>query len=544
MCARTRSPARQRLYLLARVLVARHYRRRADARRRSPARSRARRASCSAPTRSSADASFSEDLLARRMAAAAELLVEQRSIPVSDVARLVGYRQAAPTSRAPSAAATGSRRRAFASERGGGAQPRSRGIEPRPGGVRRRPGRRGGRGRAPRRLPRLPRGACHRDGLRAGQAQAHQRARRRGRPRRRRSPPCCSHHLAHDRQAQPRAGPPAAPRRRGRSGRRCGGGPPRRSRARGRARSARRSRPARPRHRLTGRAVLDGVVDQVVDRAPQARGHAGDDRRLQLGSQRRSRARPLRARSSDLLARRWSRRTSSVSACGSLPAGEVDQVVDQQRQLLDLLHHVRRAALALVGVRMSGACWRISMLVRRLVTGVRSSCEASATSWRWACTDASSARIECSRASSIALKLPASRPISSARAPPCRRPVPRCAGRDPWFARRARRRGSAAPREHRRVRDQPPEQRGQGDAPERDQREDQAQSAQQVVDFGERLGELEGESRAPGSRGRSPSVRMRRWMPPLRALQERAAPLAASARVAALDRQCDARRAE
>jgi AraC-like DNA-binding protein len=37
---------------------------------------------------------FREDLLARRMAAAAELLVKQRAIPVSDVARLVGYRQA------------------------------------------------------------------------------------------------------------------------------------------------------------------------------------------------------------------------------------------------------------------------------------------------------------------------------------------------------------------------------------------------------------------------------------------------------------------
>jgi AraC-like DNA-binding protein len=43
---------------------------------------------------------FQEDLLARRMTAAAELLVEQRSIPVGDVARLVGYRQAAHFARA------------------------------------------------------------------------------------------------------------------------------------------------------------------------------------------------------------------------------------------------------------------------------------------------------------------------------------------------------------------------------------------------------------------------------------------------------------
>ncbi len=50
------------------------------------------------------------------------------------------------------------------------------------------------------------------------------------------------------------------------------------------------------------------------------------------------------------------------------------------------------------------------MFVRRLVTGVRSSCEASATSWRCACTDASSALIERSSASSIALKLLAEAP--------------------------------------------------------------------------------------------------------------------------------------
>ena len=53
------------------------------------------------------------------------------------------------------------------------------------------------------------------------------------------------------------------------------------------------------------------------------------------------------------------------------------------------------------------------MFVRRLVTGVRSSCEASATSWRCASTEASSALTERSSASSIALKLPARRPISS-----------------------------------------------------------------------------------------------------------------------------------
>jgi AraC-like DNA-binding protein len=84
--------ARRRLYLLARVIVARHYRRQltlaivAAALASSPRQLQRAYAQFG-------DVSFSEDLLARRMAAAADLLVEQRAIPVSDVARLVGYRQ-------------------------------------------------------------------------------------------------------------------------------------------------------------------------------------------------------------------------------------------------------------------------------------------------------------------------------------------------------------------------------------------------------------------------------------------------------------------
>jgi DNA invertase Pin-like site-specific DNA recombinase len=46
------------------------------------------------------DVTFHEDLFARRMAAAAELLVEQPAIPVRDVARFVGYRQAPHFARA------------------------------------------------------------------------------------------------------------------------------------------------------------------------------------------------------------------------------------------------------------------------------------------------------------------------------------------------------------------------------------------------------------------------------------------------------------
>ena len=80
---------RKRLYLLARVLVARHYRRELTLA------AVARALSCSPRQLQRAyshfgEATFHEDLTARRMAAAAELLAGQ-SIPVADVARLVGY---------------------------------------------------------------------------------------------------------------------------------------------------------------------------------------------------------------------------------------------------------------------------------------------------------------------------------------------------------------------------------------------------------------------------------------------------------------------
>jgi AraC-like DNA-binding protein len=85
--------ARRRLYLLARLIVARHYRR--------PLTLAVVAAALASSPRQLQRAyeqfgeeTFSEDLFARRMAAAADLLIEQRAIPVSDVARLVGYRQA------------------------------------------------------------------------------------------------------------------------------------------------------------------------------------------------------------------------------------------------------------------------------------------------------------------------------------------------------------------------------------------------------------------------------------------------------------------
>jgi AraC-like DNA-binding protein len=86
--------SRRRVYLLARVVVARHYARRLTL-------ASVAAAVCSSPRQVQrayaqfGEMTFHEDLHARRMSAAAQLLAEQPAIPVRDVARLVGYRQPA-----------------------------------------------------------------------------------------------------------------------------------------------------------------------------------------------------------------------------------------------------------------------------------------------------------------------------------------------------------------------------------------------------------------------------------------------------------------
>lgn len=84
---------RRRLYLLARVVIARHYRQPLTL-------DEVARALSSSPrqlTRAYAqfgESTFREDLLTRRLKVAAQLLIEQPAISVRDVARLVGFRQA------------------------------------------------------------------------------------------------------------------------------------------------------------------------------------------------------------------------------------------------------------------------------------------------------------------------------------------------------------------------------------------------------------------------------------------------------------------
>src|SRR6202035_4164663 len=84
---------RRRLYLLARVVIARHYRRALTL-------EEVAQALASSPrqiTRAYAqfgEVTFREELLTRRLNVAAQLLIEQPAIPVREVARLVGFRQA------------------------------------------------------------------------------------------------------------------------------------------------------------------------------------------------------------------------------------------------------------------------------------------------------------------------------------------------------------------------------------------------------------------------------------------------------------------
>ena len=89
----------RRLYLLARVVVARHYRRELTLAEVAVALSSSPR-QLQRVYAQFGEHTFKEDLFARRMSAAAELLIEQPAIPVHHVARLVGYRQGAQFARA------------------------------------------------------------------------------------------------------------------------------------------------------------------------------------------------------------------------------------------------------------------------------------------------------------------------------------------------------------------------------------------------------------------------------------------------------------
>lgn len=83
---------RRRIYLLARVIVERHYRQELTLARVAHALATSPRQLQRAYEQFGHE-SFREDLFARRMRVAADLLIDQPAIPVAQVARLVGYRQ-------------------------------------------------------------------------------------------------------------------------------------------------------------------------------------------------------------------------------------------------------------------------------------------------------------------------------------------------------------------------------------------------------------------------------------------------------------------
>jgi AraC-like DNA-binding protein len=90
---------RRRLYLLARVVVARHYRRQLTLQQVAKALSSSPR-QLQRSYAQFGELSFQEDLHSRRLRVAADLLVEQRFVSVADVGRLVGYESASHFSRA------------------------------------------------------------------------------------------------------------------------------------------------------------------------------------------------------------------------------------------------------------------------------------------------------------------------------------------------------------------------------------------------------------------------------------------------------------
>ena len=209
------------------------------------------------------------------------------------------------------------------------------------------------------------------------------------------------HDLPHDREPEPRAGDAAGGRRAVEAVEDARRGRPGRCRGRGRGRGAR--RPRRSTSTVpSARAPLGRVVEQVRDRALEAARHAAHRRRLEArveadavrapAASARAPSRPPRraARARGARARFARGRAGRRGARSAPPPGSGS----------------RRASAPARPRADPCARWSTSTFVRRLVSGVRSSCEASATS----CV---CARSESSSVSSIELKLAASRPSSS-----------------------------------------------------------------------------------------------------------------------------------
>ena len=147
-----------------------------------------------------------------------------------------------------------------------------------------------------------------------------------------------------------------------------------------------------------------------------------------------------------------------------LAARELGQLADQRGHLGELRDDVGEELLAVLGRHRRRREASTSMFVRRLVSGVRSSCDASWTSWRWRCAASSSD-------ASIALKVVASRLSSSV--PGHLDPLREVAGRADVLGRRrsGRRTGLSAARATRK-----PGDRRDADPADRDERSARAGS--------------------------------------------------------------------
>ena len=152
-----------------------------------------------------------------------------------------------------------------------------------------------------------------------------------------------------------------------------------------------------------GRAPLGRVVEQVADGALDRSGHAADDGLLEVGHERDAAA--VAAHAVDRLA--GHEVEADVLGLARRPRRGRGRRARRRARSSRRAARRRRPAGARApprGIASSRAS--TSMFVRRLVSGVRSSCEASATKRRWL-------RAESSSAASMVLKLPARRPSSS-----------------------------------------------------------------------------------------------------------------------------------
>ncbi len=212
-------------------------------------------------------------------------------------------------------------------------------------------------------------------------------------------------HLGDDGQAQARAGQPTGGRRAVEAVEDVREVLPPRSPDRGRA-----PRPTPSRHRTDTDCARRAPLARVVEQVAHGAARAGRDAPRPSTARRRARTSPpwpARACSAPPTASRTSRSRRSASGRGWLLVPAASSARSPTRSVSSWSCTSTSSTSTLRSSSLSSSTRRItSRLVRRLVSGVRSSWEASRTSWLWA-------RREDSSASSRRLKVRRRRPSSS-----------------------------------------------------------------------------------------------------------------------------------